>query len=112
MGTIAYAAPEQLSAKFGEADWQTDIYQLGVMLYEMLTGELLFGGDLGRILSEEPATPLHLRIPEELDKVIRKAIAKRKEERYQDISAFKEQLEMMVIRALPFRSRGMLSSLE
>lgn len=96
-GTLAYSAPEQLSSsEFGETDWRTDIYQLGAMLYEMLTGELLFGGELGRILSEKPRAPSELNpgVPEELDRIILRSLAKRKEERYQDASAVREQLEM------------------
>ncbi len=108
-GTLAYAAPEQLfSSKFGEADWRTDIYQLGAVLYEMLTGKLPFGGELGRILSEEVEPPSRLSsgVPAEMDEIVLKAIAKQKEDRYQDIFLLKEELE----RALKVRSGGAASA--
>ena len=100
-GTLAYSAPEQLSAsKFGSVDWRTDIYQLGAILYEMLVGRWLIesaepGATVTQILTEEVTPPSQQisGIPEELDKIIMKAIAKQKEDRYQDVSALIEDLK-------------------
>lgn len=95
-GTLAYSAPEQLSSsKFGSVDWRTDIYQLGAMLYEMLTGGLFLGGELGRILEEEPTPPSKVTsaIPKAIDEILLRAVAKKKETRYQDASYLEEELK-------------------
>ena len=100
-GTLAYSAPEQLSSsKFGDVDWRTDIYQLGAVIYEMLTGQWGIGGDepgatVAWVLNDEVDAPSKVvsGLPDELDKIVFKAIAKRKEDRYQDISALTEELE-------------------
>jgi len=100
-GTLAYSAPEQLSvSKFGTVDWRTDIYQLGVILYEMIVGRWIIesaepGATVTQILTEEVMLPSQQisGIPEELDKTVMKAIAKRKEDRYQDVSALTEDLK-------------------
>ncbi|MCX7220460.1 MAG: protein kinase, partial [Burkholderiales bacterium] len=61
--SLAYAAPEQVSPKrFGETDERTDIYQLGVVFYELVTGKLLFPGDdlaevSNAIISKMPVPP-------------------------------------------------------
>jgi serine/threonine protein kinase len=103
-GTLAYSSPEQLSgSRFGGVDWRTDIYQLGTVLHEMLTGQKLFLGDepgatITRILTEEPTAPSKLRqdIPQELDRIVIKAVARRKGERYQDVSALEEDLQAVL----------------
>ncbi len=100
-GTLAYSAPEQLaSSKFGEVDWRTDIYQLGTVLYEMLAGRWVItsdepGATVTQILNEEVEAPSKAvgGIPDELDKIVLRAIAKKKEDRYQDVSALAEELE-------------------
>ncbi len=98
-GTLAYSAPEQVSDEFGSADWRTDIYQLGAVLYEMLTGERLFKGEgwdlIAKIRESEPRKPseLNSKVSEDLDLIVLKALAKRKEERYEDASALKKDLE-------------------
>ncbi|RLC92924.1 MAG: hypothetical protein DRI40_09410 [Chloroflexi bacterium] len=103
-GTLAYSSPEQLSgSRFGGVDWRTDIYQLGTVLHEMLTGQKLFLGDepgatIARILTEEPTAPSKVRpdIPQELDRIVIKAVARRKGERYQDVSALEEDLQTVL----------------
>lgn len=100
-GTLSYSAPEQLaSAQFGQVDWRTDIYQLGALLYEMLTGQWHFRGDdpgeaVFRILNEEVTPPSKVRpgLPEELDRIVLRAIAKRKEDRPQDVAILEEELK-------------------
>ena len=87
LGTIAYMSPEQ--ARGDELDQRTDLWSLGVVLYEMLTGELPFKGDrdlsiIHSIVHEEPK-PLRQRkppIPEELQQVVARALRKNRESRY------------------------------
>src|SRR5262249_50096060 len=89
VGTLRYMSPEQALAKRGLVDHRTDIYGLGATLYELLTLEpALTGRDreelLWQIAWEEPRPLRHLNkaIPEELDTIVLKALAKPVDERY------------------------------
>ncbi|MEE9175276.1 MAG: protein kinase [Thermodesulfobacteriota bacterium] len=88
IGTPDYMSPEQVEAK--EIDQRSDIYSLGVILYEMLTGRLPFEGDTPLSIAvkqktEMPPDPrdLNPKISEELSRVILRCMAKDKNERYQ-----------------------------
>jgi serine/threonine protein kinase len=89
-GTLPYMAPEQLDEKLGPADHRADIYSLGVVLYESLTGRRPFRAgspvELRRqIIDDVPAPPrsIELDVPEALERVCVRCLAKRPEERYQ-----------------------------
>ncbi len=97
--TLLYAAPEQLSkSQFGHTDERTDIWALGVVFYELVTGKLPFdGSDLGEItfsiLSKEPIPPSKLN-PDasSVEPIIMKMLAKRKEDRYQSTEELQRDL--------------------
>jgi len=88
LGTAQYMSPEQ--ARGEEVDARSDIFSLGAVLYEMLTGKHAFPGEyeqaaLFAIMNEEPAPATSLRsgVPMELERIVKKALAKKPSERYQ-----------------------------
>ncbi len=98
MGTIAYMSPEQ--ARGQELTYTSDVFSLGIVLYEMVTGELPFKGDspldtMHSIAFDEvkPITVIRKNLPPELHRIISRCLRKRSEDRYEDAAALAMDLK-------------------
>ncbi|MEM7233289.1 MAG: protein kinase [Planctomycetota bacterium] len=102
LGTLRYMSPEQANGDRG-IDARTDIYSLGVTLYQLATLELPFDGRdrgelLGRILREEPRRPRTVRrdVPTDLETIILKAIEKSPADRYASMAELRADLSSFI----------------
>ena len=101
MGTLAYMSPEQATGE--PIDHRTDIWSLGVVIYELATGEKPFKGKtrqetVNAILASEPnpATSVDQTLPSELDQILTKALEKDRDLRYQTISDFRVDIRRLL----------------
>jgi len=101
VGTINYMSPEQLQGN--EVDAQSDIFSLGIMLYELFTGSMPFMGDyeasiIYSILHEhpKPVTEFNLDLPETVQNLINKSLAKEKSDRFLTVDELSQELDMLV----------------
>jgi eukaryotic-like serine/threonine-protein kinase len=121
MGTAVYMSPEQ--ARGLPVDARTDVFSLGIVLYEMVTGRLPFDGSnrneiMASILSDKEPQPLarySSDAPTELGRIVSKALRKNRDERYQslkemllDLQSLKQELEFekKIERSMPTKSEG------
>jgi serine/threonine-protein kinase len=123
MGTVSYMSPEQ--ARGVEVDGRTDIWSLGIVLYEMIAGRLPFEAShtneiLASILDEKEPIPLvrYARdLPAELERIVEKALRKNRDDRYQtskdmmlDLKRLKQKLEIEVELQRSEHTAGRVSS--
>ncbi len=93
IGTLRYMSPEQLAGK--ESDVRSDIYSLGVVLHELLTGKLPYSSDLPTVLKQEivsGATVSLANVPPELKRICAKALELNPQDRYASADAFASDL--------------------
>ena len=110
LGTPEYMSPEQVSGK--RTDERTDIYSLGIILYEIFTGKLPFRGESAisvgfQQIRDEPVGPrdINPQIPEELERIILKALQKDPNKRYMAISELRRDFEKIVQTSAPEKIR-------
>ena len=100
MGTPTYMSPEQFMGQ--TVDGRSDLFSCGVILYQFLTGEKPFAGNnttiMYKVLHEEPLAPsmLNVALPPAFDAVVKKAMAKNPDQRFQDAAAFAAAIEAAV----------------
>lgn len=100
--SLPFAAPEQFSTKYGEKDAKTDIWQLGILFYHLLTNSVPFSGvdfaeysksittcDIKKMILEDDSI-------EEVSHILVKCLAKRKKDRYKNVKAFLRDLEKII----------------
>ena len=112
LGTPSYMSPEQFLGQ--TVDGRSDLFSCGVILYQFLTGEKPFTGAvttiMHKVLKEEPLAPsmLNATLPPAWDAVVRKAMAKNPDERYQNAAEFKQAVRDVIAGKAPAADSTMI----
>jgi serine/threonine protein kinase/TolA-binding protein len=100
LGTVAYMSPEQ--ARGEPLDARSDIFSLGIVLYEMVTGQQAFPGRTSAVVFDQilnrmpaPASLLEANVPKELERIVMKSLEKDPDDRQQSAAAVAEELEQL-----------------
>jgi eukaryotic-like serine/threonine-protein kinase len=114
-GKFGYMSPEQVRGQ--DIDRRSDVFSCGIVLYELLTGERLFVGEsdfstLEKVRNVEilPPSTYNRKIPEELERIVLKALSKDAEDRYQNAIDLHDELQAFVYTAGEFYSRKDLAA--
>ena len=114
-GKFGYMSPEQVRGQ--ELDRRSDVFSCGIVLYELLTGERLFVGEsdfstLEKVRNVEilPPSTYNRKIPDELERIVLKALARDPEDRYQNAIDLHDELQAFVYTAGEFYSRKDLAA--
>jgi eukaryotic-like serine/threonine-protein kinase len=105
LGSPKFMSPEQFSGQ--TVDGRSDLYSAGIVLYQLLTGDVPFTGAfttiMHRVLNEQaiPPTALNVQVPKQFDEVLRRALAKRPDERFQTAVAFGEAISAAMAAPVP-----------
>lgn len=102
VGTPLYAAPEQVRSEHDDVDVRTEVYSLGVILFEMLTGKTPHTGVLHQLLEaiqkDEPQPPSKIKpnLGREIDAIVLKSLSKKPEQRYQSVDGFASDIRRYI----------------